>query len=149
MAVSLTLAAIYGVDLMEIVHLNNLGPRGIVHPGDRIIIRLAEGQAPPPTPAPPLTHILREGETAWTVAALYGLTLDELLDLNGITRGTVLYPGDELQSARSIRLRPWPPLRPSARPRRKSPPLSSRPRPAPRRRSRRRLSLPHRQRWLP
>ena len=49
-----TLAAIYGVDLMEIVHLNNLGPRGIVHPGDRIIIT-----AGVPLRTPGSTNMLR------------------------------------------------------------------------------------------
>jgi len=29
---------------------------------------------------------VREGETAWTVAALYGLTLDNLLEMNGLVR---------------------------------------------------------------
>jgi LysM repeat protein len=88
-----TIAAVYGVDLMDIVSINHLGPDAIVKPGDLIIVRLGEGQAPPPAPT---THTVQEGETAWTIAALYGLTLDELLALNGIDRSTLLYPGDEV-----------------------------------------------------
>jgi LysM domain len=40
--------------------------------------------------------VVRQGETAWTIAARYGLTLDELLNLNGLSRGTSLQPGDKL-----------------------------------------------------
>jgi LysM repeat protein len=88
-----TIAAVYGVNLMDIVSINHLGPNAIVKPGDRIIVKLGEGQSPPPAPT---THVVQEGETAWTIAALYGLTLDELLALNGIDRSTVLYPGAEV-----------------------------------------------------
>jgi LysM repeat protein len=88
-----TIAAVYGVNLAELINLNHLGPNAIVRPGDRLIIKLGEGQAPPPAPT---THRVQEGETAWTIAALYGLTLDEFLTLNHIDRSTVLYPGDEV-----------------------------------------------------
>jgi LysM repeat protein len=88
-----TIAAVYGIDLMDLVNLNHLGPRAIVKPGDRLIIKLGEGQAVPTAPA---NHIVQEGETAWTIAALYGLTLDDFLRLNNIDRSKVLHPGDEV-----------------------------------------------------
>jgi LysM repeat protein len=91
------IAAVYGVDLADLVQLNHLGPRAVVHPGDRIIVRLGEGQTPPPAPTAPVTHTVQEGETLWTVAALYGLTLDDLLALNGLERGAILHPGDQLR----------------------------------------------------
>ena len=84
-----TIAAVYDVKLMDLVVINNLGPDAIIKPGDKLIVRLGEGQVPP---TPPTTHTVLAGETAWTIAALYGLTLDTLLDLNGITRSTVLVP---------------------------------------------------------
>jgi len=89
-----TIAAVYDVNLMDLVVINNLGPDAIIKPGDRVIVKLAEGQSPPPAPT---THTVLEGETAWTIAALHGLTLDDLLNLNGITRSTVLYPGDTVR----------------------------------------------------
>jgi uncharacterized protein YkwD len=92
-----TIAAVYGVPLADLVQINHLGPRAVVRPGDKIIVRLGEGQTPPPAPTAPATHVVQEGETLWTVAALYGLTLDELLALNGLERGAILHPGDELR----------------------------------------------------
>jgi LysM repeat protein len=90
------IAARYGVAVAELRALNFLGNGSLVQPGDKLVVRLAEGQAPPPTPTVPTVHTVQKGETAWTIAARYGLTLDELLNLNGITREKVLLPGDQL-----------------------------------------------------
>lgn len=90
------IAAIHNVNLDELLWINGMQRGQVVHPGDELMLRLPPGAAPPPTPTPPLTHRVQEGQTAWTVAALYGLTLDELLDLNGMQRPAVVYPGDEL-----------------------------------------------------
>ncbi|MBN2303499.1 MAG: LysM peptidoglycan-binding domain-containing protein [Anaerolineae bacterium] len=90
------IAARYGVDLDEMLYINGLRRPVVLKPGDEVIVRLADGQAPPPTPTPPLTHIVQEGETVWEVAVRNGLTVDELLALNGLTRADVIKPGDEL-----------------------------------------------------
>jgi len=89
------IAVRYGVDLDELLALNNLPPDPVLFPGDELIIRLAPGQTPP-APSQPATHTIREGEAAWTIAANYGLTVDELLALNNLSEGVILHPGDEL-----------------------------------------------------
>lgn len=90
------IAAVYGVSLDDLLALNGLARGTPVHPGDELLVRLGEGQVPPPTQTPQLTHVVQPGETLWTVAALHGLTLDELLALNGLARGDIVHPGDEL-----------------------------------------------------
>ena len=40
--------------------------------------------------------MVQEGETIWEIAVLNDLTVDELLDLNGMTREDVLAPGIEI-----------------------------------------------------
>ena len=42
-------------------------------------------------------HIVRSGESPWTISRRYGVGLDELLAWNDLDRGSVLRPGDRLQ----------------------------------------------------
>lgn len=91
------IASRYGIALEELLAINHLSRNAMLHPGDEIIIRLGEGQAPPPLPTIPTSHIVQDGESLWGIAVKYGLTLDELLVLNGLTRGAIIKPRDKLQ----------------------------------------------------
>ncbi len=87
------IAAVYGVPMADLIALNHLGPEAIIIPGQELYVQLGEGQLPP---TPQTTHVIQEGETYWTVAALHGLTLDELLDMNGLTREDIPHAGDQV-----------------------------------------------------
>ena len=91
-----TIAAQYRISLGDLFLYNNLNEEDILHPGDEIIIRWPADQPLPPTPTPPTTHEVRSGETAWTIAAIHGLTVDQLLAYNGLGPDPILFPGDEL-----------------------------------------------------
>jgi len=41
-------------------------------------------------------HVVQAGQSAWTIAAQYGIELDELFELNNLTEYSVLHPGDVL-----------------------------------------------------
>lgn len=85
-----------GIDLDFFYLLNNMTETSVLHPGDEVTVRLAEGQSPPPTPTPRSTHIVQSGQSLWLIAALYGLSLDELMALNNLTPDSVIRQGDEL-----------------------------------------------------
>ncbi len=91
------IAARYNVPLGELLWLNNLSDQPLLHPGDQLTIRLGEGQTPPPPPTPPTTHVVKVGQTLWTIAALYQVTVEDLLWLNNLSADSLLQPGDELQ----------------------------------------------------
>jgi LysM repeat protein len=97
-----TIAARYEVPLEQLYLYNNLTQDSVIRPGDELIIRLAEGQLPPPTPTPPATHRVRPGDSWWTIAALFKLTVDDILWLNSAAEDTLLSAGDEVR----IRLLP-------------------------------------------
>lgn len=105
-----TIAAFYRISLDDLFLFNDLTEDDILHPGDDIIIRWPADQPLPPTPTPPTTHIVQSGETAWTIAAIHGLTVEQLLAYNGLGPDPVLYPGNELV------IRPSPTAMPSATP---------------------------------
>lgn len=88
------IAARYEVSIAELYLFNGMNEDSVLNPGDRLVIRLADGQPPPPTPTPPTTHTVREGESLWSIAATYKTDLDTLLWLNGVTIDHVVYAGD-------------------------------------------------------
>ena len=90
------IAARYEVPLNDIFLYNNLTENSLLKPGDELLIRLAEGQAPPPTPTPPATHIVREGDSAWSIAAWYNIGLADFLWYNNLTENDFLQPGEEV-----------------------------------------------------
>ncbi len=55
----------------------------------------------PVVPAEPqadgsVVHIIRTGQTLWTVAAVYNVPLEQILELNGLPEWAVVHPGDEI-----------------------------------------------------
>ena len=85
-----------GIEIDFLYLLNNMTEDSVLHPGNEVVVRLAEGQAPPPTPTPKLTHTIRTGQSLWLIAALYDLTLEQLMELNNLTIDSVIRPGEEL-----------------------------------------------------
>jgi LysM repeat protein len=96
------IAARYEVTIAQIMLYNYLNENSTLSPGDELLIVLAEGQEPPPTPTPPATHRVRTGESAWVIAANYNLDLGQFLWLNQMGMEDTLQPGDEVK----IRLLP-------------------------------------------
>lgn len=43
-----------------------------------------------------IVHIVQQGQALWNIAAVYGVSIDELLGLNGMSANAVIHPGDEL-----------------------------------------------------
>lgn len=101
------IAAAYEIALDDLLWLNALPDDPIILPGDELLIRAGEDAA-----QTALVHTVRDGETAWSIAARYGLDLAELLALNGLPEDPLLLPGDELV----IRPEPGQGPRPTATP---------------------------------
>ena len=43
------------------------------------------------------THIVKKNEYFWSISRLYGCTMQEIMDLNGLKMGDVIHPGDVLK----------------------------------------------------
>ena len=90
------IAARYGVSLDDLLALNGLQRSTLLKPGDRLLVRLGEGQVAPAMPTPQQRVVVQAGQTIWEIAVTHGLTVDELLAFNGLTRADTIQPGDEL-----------------------------------------------------
>jgi LysM repeat protein len=93
------IAARYEIPLEQLYLFNNLNEESLITPGDELIIRLADGQEPPPTPTPPPFHTVREGDSWWTIAAWHNLSVGDLLWLNSASESSVLHAGNQVRIA--------------------------------------------------
>jgi len=66
-------------------------------------VRLQPTPFPTPTPGPDgrITYRVQEGDSLWRIAAIAGISLEELMALNGIQPGDFISPGMELELGRA------------------------------------------------
>lgn len=94
------LALQYGVTIEDIVAANNLASPDDLDIGQVLVIP-APGFAGSVTPAPGSSgeqiHIVRAGETLYSIGRLYGVTIEELQSYNGLTNVNDLDIGQEIK----------------------------------------------------
>ena len=110
-----TLSVYYNVDLQYLMRINNLREGDYPKVGDRIYIRLADGQPTPtllPTPTPAPYHTVREGESLWSISSRYQVSMSDLLAMNDLSIDALVRTGDTLR----VHLLPGESLPPTATP---------------------------------
>jgi LysM repeat protein len=106
------IAARFGVPVDAVLSANGLGWSSIIYPGQTIAIpavaapavpagpniELASATTPttPAAPAPTSTYTIRSGDTVSSIAARFGVTTQAVLDANGLTASSIIYPGRTL-----------------------------------------------------
>ncbi|MEV7611259.1 LysM peptidoglycan-binding domain-containing protein [Microbacterium sp. NPDC089320] len=105
----------FGLRTVDVLAWNGLTWRSVIYPGQTL--SLAGGAAPSSAPspvqtAPTATHTVVAGETVFSIAQKNGTSVDAVLAANGLTRASVIYPGQQL----SLAAPSAPPAAPSAAP---------------------------------
>jgi N-acetylmuramoyl-L-alanine amidase len=108
------IAARYNTTTDKLLKLNKLSRSSIIYPGQVIKLRgssididpvsnVDESDDPPSTPptsappaAPNSTYTIKSGDTVTSIAARFGLTVDAILQANGLTRSSIIYAGRTL-----------------------------------------------------
>ncbi|WP_295781796.1 LysM peptidoglycan-binding domain-containing protein [uncultured Microbacterium sp.] len=92
------IARAHGVETASIQAANGLGPGSVIQPGQVLALGPAAAPVDAPAPAPvDATHEVRAGDTVSAIARSNGVSVDAVLAANGLTRASIIYPGDVLQ----------------------------------------------------
>lgn len=100
----LLIAKQYGVDVEELMRVNNLSSPDWIYVGQELIIpqpaaQPTEEPTPAVTPAPAATsfvHVVQAGENLAAIAYRYGVSVDDLVKVNGLRSADWIYVGQHL-----------------------------------------------------
>lgn len=103
-----SIAARLGLDAGQVARHNAIDPNSILNAGAVVAlpVRVAaggvatsaarQGAAPAQGTAQPRQHLVAQGETAWSVARKYNVSVNDLAQWNGLTGNMALRPGQRL-----------------------------------------------------
>ena len=94
----------FNVGLSKVKQANNLWRKRYIYPGQKLTIYVAENYGVEQTFSPNVkvtvsgkVHVVREGESLWSISQIYNLDLNLLKTLNGFTSKSTIHPGDEIK----------------------------------------------------
>lgn len=83
------IANFFGTTTDEIAKLNDIDDPQLIYPGQVLKI-------PVDRPAPPKYYAVRPGDTLWSIAQRYGMTVNDILAINNLGNPNLIYPGQIL-----------------------------------------------------
>ena len=98
----------HGMNLSELLSLNGLQMNSVIHPGDTLKLSgdaagdnnnqaSNDNQADAQAPATNGTYTVKAGDSLWAIANNHGMSLTDLLNLNGLQATSMIHPGDILR----------------------------------------------------
>ncbi|CAH0167199.1 Muramidase-2 [Microbacterium oxydans] len=92
-----TIAGRFGLRTVDVLTWNGLSWRSVIYPGQTITLQAPAAALPVAAPAPAAqTHTVVAGDSVFAIARKYGTSVDAVLTANGLTRASVIYPGQQL-----------------------------------------------------
>ncbi|MCA9916256.1 MAG: LysM peptidoglycan-binding domain-containing protein, partial [Anaerolineae bacterium] len=85
------IALAYGTTTDALASLNGILDVSSIQVGQRLLVPSLEA-----VPSAPETHVVQPGESLFSIAQLYNVSVESLLELNEITNANQIYPGQEL-----------------------------------------------------
>ncbi|HEY4225987.1 MAG TPA: LysM peptidoglycan-binding domain-containing protein [Pseudolysinimonas sp.] len=87
------IAGRFGVSTASVLALNGLSWKSLIFPGQVLKLSTAVAAAPAPVVADGGRYTIVSGDTMWAIAARFGVTTDAVLSANGLSRSSIIYPG--------------------------------------------------------
>jgi LysM repeat protein len=89
------IAARFGLSTASVLALNGIGWKSLIFPGQTL--KLSGAASTATVGQRPARYTIKRGDTISGIAARYGLTTQKLLALNGLTRTSIIYPGQVIK----------------------------------------------------
>lgn len=89
------IAVRHGLATADVLAWNGLTSRSVIYPGQSLTLSGAAAITPAPQQASS-SHLVAAGDTVFGIAQKYGTTVDAILAANGLTRASIIYPGQTL-----------------------------------------------------
>lgn len=83
------IAQFFQTTVADILQYNNIQNPAMIYPGQELTIPAGSNTS--------RYHIIRPGETLWSIAQMYGSTVSELARINGMANPNIIYPGQVIQ----------------------------------------------------
>jgi LysM repeat protein len=93
------IAARYGLSTAEVLAENGLSWSSLIFPGQRLALPggAAAASTAPAVPRPEIErHVVEAGDTVSGIAAAHGLEVDVVLSANGLSRASLIFPGQAI-----------------------------------------------------
>lgn len=87
----------FGMDMYQLAQLNGMSINTVIHPGQKIKVKgTIKNGAKPVKNTNTGSYLVKPGDSWWSIATKYGLSMYALASRNGKTIYTVIHPGDKL-----------------------------------------------------
>lgn len=96
------IAGRHGLRTADVLSANGLGWSTTIYPGQTLTLTDTPAPAPALAPAPvapapaPISHVVTSGDTVSAIARAHGLSVDAVLQANGLGWSSIIYPGQTL-----------------------------------------------------
>lgn len=90
----------FGVSIADIQALNAL-PSNLIHPGQVLTISTFDPEPPFDQNGNSFEYIIQKGETLYSIALQFGITIEDILAVNAL-HSTTIYPGQVLTISQNI-----------------------------------------------
>ena len=88
----------YNVTVESLVELNNISNPNLIYPGEKIKIKGSDSDfLNPMTNTNDEYYIVKSGDTLYSIARMYGITVTQILQNNSISNPNLIFPGQRIR----------------------------------------------------
>lgn len=94
-----TISNQFGITMNQFLEANGLKDGQHIYPGDRVIIpqKISSNQNNNSNTQSSINYTVKNGDTPWTISNAYKISMNDLLNFNGLTQKDFIYPGQVLK----------------------------------------------------